>query len=154
MLPIGPINQVYGKENRTKFTEDEQITMLTLWCIMRSPLMIGGDMRYFDEFTVSLCNNPELLDLLKNSHSAHPLYRAKTETTETCAWVTTCHNGDLCLALFNLGETETTVSAAPPVEGTYRCYDIWAQKEIGTVTGEISATLLSHDAVIYRLSRK
>ncbi len=153
MLPIGAINQVYGKENRTKFTKEEQRTMLTLWCIMRSPLMIGGDMRYFDEFTVSLCNNPELLDLLKNSHSAHPLYRTKTETTETCAWVTTCHNGDLCLALFNLGETETTVSAAPPVDGTYRCYDIWAQKEIGTVTGEVSAVLPPHDAVIYRLSR-
>ena len=30
MLPIGPIRQDYGRENRTEVTEDEQITMMTL----------------------------------------------------------------------------------------------------------------------------
>ena len=38
MLPIGPIRQDYGRENRTEFTEDEQITMMTLWSIFRSPV--------------------------------------------------------------------------------------------------------------------
>ncbi len=39
MFPVGPIRQVYDVNNWTNFTQDEQITMLTLWSIMRSPLM-------------------------------------------------------------------------------------------------------------------
>ena len=53
MLPIGAIRQVYNKDNRTNFTEDEQWTMMNLWCIFRSPLMIGGEMTKFDDFTMS-----------------------------------------------------------------------------------------------------
>ena len=50
MLPVGPIRQDYDKNDRTHFTEDEQYTMMTLWSIFRSPLMIGGEMTGFDDF--------------------------------------------------------------------------------------------------------
>lgn len=30
---------------------------MTLWCIMRSPLMIGGEMTGFDDFTMRLITN-------------------------------------------------------------------------------------------------
>ena len=154
MLPIGPINQVYGKENRTKFTKDEQRTMLTLWCIMRSPLMIGGDMTGFDDFTVSLLNNPDLIEVLQHTHSAHPLFRKKTDTTETCAWISIYENGDFCVALFNLGETDATVTAILPFGDTYSCYDIWNKKEFTVADGCISETLPPHGATMYRLQYK
>ena len=154
MLPIGPINQVYGKENRTKFTEDEQRTMLTLWCIMRSPLMIGGDMTGFDDFTMSLLNNPELIDVLQHSHSAHPFFRKKTEDTETCAWMSTYENGDFCVALFNLGETETEVNAVLPFGTDYSCYDIWNKNEFTVTDGCISKRLPMHSAAMYRVTKK
>lgn len=154
MLPIGPINQVYGKENRTKFTKDEQRTMLTLWCIMRSPLMIGGDMTGFDDFTLSLLNNSELIEVLQHTHSAHPLYRKKTNTAETSAWISTYENGDFCVALFNLGETEAKVAAMLPFGDTYFCYDIWNKKEFTVTDGHISETLPPHGAAMYQLRHK
>ena len=154
MLPIGPINQVYGKENRTKFTEDEQRTMLTLWCIMRSPLMIGGDMTGFDDFTMSLLNNPELIEVLQHTHSAHPLFRQKSEDTETCAWMTTYDSGDFCVALFNLGETETEVTAVLPFGADYTCYDIWNKKEFTVTDGCIGKTLPKHGAAMYKVTKR
>ncbi|MCH5273289.1 MAG: glycoside hydrolase family 27 protein [Lachnospiraceae bacterium] len=154
MLPIGPINQVYDKANRTNFTKDEQRTMLTLWSILRSPLMIGGDMTGFDKFTMSLLTNPELIKVVNHTHSAHPLYRKKDADTETCAWSSTYENGELCIALFNLGETKTTVSAALPFDGTFTCYDIWNQQTMSSVTGEISVELLPHGAAMFRLSNQ
>lgn len=154
MLPIGPINQVYGKENRTKFTEDEQITMLTLWCIMRSPLMIGGDMTGFDTFTMSLLNNPALIEVLQHTHSAHPLFRQKTETTETCAWMSTYENGDFCIALFNLGETEAEVTAVLPFAGEYSGYDIWSKQDVTIEDGCIGKKLPKHGAAIYKVTKK
>ena len=152
MLPIGPINQVYGKENRTKFTKEEQRTMLTLWCIMRSPLMIGGDMTGFDDFTMRLLNNPELIDVLQHTHSAHPLYRRKTEDTETCAWMSTYENGAPCIALFNLGETDTEVTAVLPFGKNYLCRDIWDKTEVTVTDGSVCRTLPKHGATLYRLT--
>ena len=64
MLPLGRIQKTEELEkyrNRyTRFTHDEQITMMTLWGIFRSPLMMGGEMRENDEFTLSLLQNREL----------------------------------------------------------------------------------------------
>lgn len=67
MLPVGPIRQVYDVNNWTNFTQDEQITMLTLWSIMRSPLMLGGELTGFDEFTMNLVTNSEILAM----HAMH-----------------------------------------------------------------------------------
>ena len=39
MLPLGTLGR-----RQTRFTRDEQITMMSLWAIARSPLMHGGDM--------------------------------------------------------------------------------------------------------------
>ena len=44
MLPVGALRVVYEENTWTKFTQAEQITMMTLWCMMRSPLMIGADL--------------------------------------------------------------------------------------------------------------
>lgn len=152
MLPIGPINQVYDKANRTAFTEEEQRTMLTLWCILRSPLMIGGDMTGFDEFTMRLLNNQKLIEVLWHTHSAHPLYRNKDGATETCAWLSTYKNGDLCVALFNLGETTATVEAVLPYESTFTVYDIWNGTKKQQKSDHLSETLPPHGAAMYQLT--
>src|SRR5579864_2949624 len=41
MLPLGVVD--LGKRT-TRFTRDEQYTLLTLWCIARSPLILGADL--------------------------------------------------------------------------------------------------------------
>ena len=38
----------------TRFTPDEQRTLMTLWSIARSPLIMGGDLRHLDEATLAL----------------------------------------------------------------------------------------------------
>ena len=84
MLPIGAIRQVYNKDNRTNFTEDEQWTMMNLWCIFRSPLMIGGEMTKFDDFTMSLVTNERLIEMLNCSRHAHQVWRKNfDEDSET-----------------------------------------------------------------------
>ena len=61
MLPLGHIGirsvDGGGADRYTRFTKDEQITMMTLWSIFRSPLMFGGELRDNDPFTLSLLTN-------------------------------------------------------------------------------------------------
>jgi len=71
MLPLGTL--VLGNRT-TRFTSDEQITLITLWSIARSPLMHGGDMTKTDPFTLSLLTNDEVLAVNQKSSGNRPVF--------------------------------------------------------------------------------
>lgn len=54
MLTLGKLGKGFGHEWETNFTHEEQITMMTLWCIFRSPMMIGTDLPQLDDWTKGL----------------------------------------------------------------------------------------------------
>ena len=81
MLPIGNIRELQ-QNPWTKFSRDEQYTLMTLWCIARSPLMMGGNLPKNDAFTLSLLTNEEVLAVNQNSTNNRQLYRRNN----TVAW--------------------------------------------------------------------
>ena len=100
MLPIGKLGKAFGEEWECRLTREEQRTMMNLWCIFRSPLMIGTELTKMDEWTESLLKNRDLLHCLKEGGTPRQLLH-----TENCAvW----QNGS-CLALFNLSDNEGDV---------------------------------------------
>ena len=109
MLPIGPINQVYDVNNRTKFTEDEQITMMLLWSIMRSPLIIGGEMTGFDDFTMGLVTNERVLKMHRDSRHSHQVFRRMERKAEIVLWTSVSAEGGMYVAIFNIGEESADV---------------------------------------------
>lgn len=129
MLPIGPILQDYDAANRTKFTENEQITMLTLWSIFRSPLMIGGEMTGFDKFTMSLLTNEEILKMHKNARHSHQVWRREINGSEYILWTAVNAEGGGYFALFNAGECDGTVKldlADLEAADKLDCTELWS----------------------------
>src|SRR4051812_41142367 len=59
ILPLGAV-RVGQKNPWTRFTHEEQYTLMSLWTIARSPLMLGGDLPRNDEFTLKLITNDEV----------------------------------------------------------------------------------------------
>lgn len=53
--------------------------MMTLWCMFRSPLMIGAELTKMDDFTLSLLTNKELLVLLSEDFRGEQLRRSDEE---------------------------------------------------------------------------
>lgn len=104
MLPIGALRQCYNPDEWTNFTEDEQITMMTLWSIMRSPLMIGGEMTKFDEFTLNLVTNKDIIKMHSDSRHAHQVYRRKNGKDEIVLWLAAAGEGGTYAAIFNVGD--------------------------------------------------
>ncbi|MCR4597757.1 MAG: glycoside hydrolase family 27 protein [Acetatifactor sp.] len=152
MLPVGPLRQDYGKENWTKFTEDEQITMMTLWSIFRSPLMIGGEMTGFDDFTMKILTNEGILRMHKNSRNAHQVFRRSIDGVEFATWIAQDMEGGTYIAVFNLGNEEATLKASLE---EFEIYDKVEATELwlGDATsfdGEIKVTLPAHGAKAYR----
>lgn len=124
---------------------------MTLWCIFRSPLMMGGEMRDNDEFTLSLLTNEEVLALEKTTSGA----REVMDEDGKIAWKTTDAEGNVYIGLFNTTDEETEVSlpfALASLNGEKKVRDLWAKKDIGTAKGSIAATIPAHGAKLYKLS--
>ncbi|MGN0165572.1 MAG: glycoside hydrolase family 27 protein [Lachnospiraceae bacterium] len=153
MLPIGPICQDYDKANRTKFTEEEQITMLTLWSIFRSPLMIGGEMTEFDEFTMSLLTNEDILAMHRNSRHSHQVWRKEINGIEHILWTSVCSQGGQYVAVFNAGNTESEIEIPLTDLEIYESVngkELWSGKKV-SFADTISCVLKSHGAVAFLL---
>ena len=152
MLPIGPILQDYDAANRTKFTENEQITMLTLWSIFRSPLMIGGEMTGFDKFTMSLLTNEEILKMHKNARHSHQVWRREINGSEYILWTAANAEGGGYFALFNAGEKDGTVKldlADLEAADKLDCTELWSgEKAVFDGFAEISVP--SHGVKAFR----
>lgn len=77
MLPLGNIRAWQETDAWTHFTRDEQITLMTLWSIARSPLIMGGNMPKNDEFTLSLMANDEVIAVNQRSTNNRQLFAIK-----------------------------------------------------------------------------
>ena len=149
MLPVGALRQCYEQHpdgGWTKFTPAEQRTMLTLWCMMRSPLMIGGEMSKNDEFTRALLTNAAVLAIERESWCAHPLYT----TDEECAWIAPRKDGAGCyVAAFNLSGKARKIAVDPVyIERGYRsATELWSGKPARHLTAKLPA----HDAAVWRV---
>lgn len=109
MLPLGYLGKGFGEERMTRFTKDEQRTMMTMWCLFGSPLMLGCEMTKIDDWTLSLLTNKEVLAMLTPKCVPHQICL----NDKKAIW--TAHNeetGASYVALFNLGDEEAEVSVA------------------------------------------
>ena len=153
MLPIGAIRQDYDKSGCTKFTQDEQVTMLTLWSIFRSPLMIGGEMTKFDDFTMGLVTNKEILKMHKNSRNSHQVWRKEINGAEHILWTSTDCEGGVYIAIFNTGDSGSSITLnLEDVEiNTADVLELWSGEEIAKGVSSINVKLPSHGAKAYHL---
>ena len=161
MLPLGRIQKTEEdpkyRNRYTRFTHDEQITMMTLWGIFRSPLMMGGEMRENDEFTLSLLQNRELIDMLKNSYGARQFSREETDGKGEIIWTS---NGEKCkfVALFNTDDEEREISfditdiSMGGIE--YSVHDMWSHSEHAVTKDKFSAKINPHGAGLFRIEVK
>ena len=98
MIPFGNVRAWQTRDNWTHFTKDEQFTLMTMWCIGRSPLILGGNLPKNDDFTLSLLTNDEVIAVNQNSANNHQLFN----TNNQVAWVADVPGSkDKYLAVFN-----------------------------------------------------
>lgn len=152
MLPIGSLGKGFGRERLTNFTREEQRTMLSLWCMFGSPLMIGAELTKLDNFTLSLLTNSRILALL--TPDCRPRQIARDE--EQAVW--TARNdktGELFAALFNLSDREREVkvsfSELDISMEKASLLELWEGKEETECFGQITAILPAHGCSVYKI---
>ena len=154
MLPLGYLGPApgWGKPRKTQLSRDEQRTLMTLWAIFPSPLMIGGDLTATDSWTESLLTNPEVIAVDQRSTDNHPAI----VTDKIVVWFAKSAEGkSFYIAAFNRGETTADLRYSWKElglsGGEYAIRDLWERKDEGKAKS-FSAKLLPHACVLYRLT--
>lgn len=153
MLPIGKISKLcsyHGVQNRmSNFTHDEHYTLMTLWGIFGSPLMIGGNMPENDDFTLSLLNNAEYMNMHRSVKNSRMLSRNEENGKGYIIWDGENENSRF-VALFNTDEKPITINTAEKinifVDGSY---DIWQKCTVS----ENNITVQPHGARLLKLNK-
>jgi len=155
MLPLGHIGirSVDGgaSDRRTRFTPGEQRTMMTLWSIFRSPLMMGGELRDCDEATLELLTNPEVVAVNQRGSRPRPIVARDGRGATSVVWASDAPGGGTYAALFNLSEAPGRVGCSWTelgLEGPIRVRDLWARAEIGVMEGRVDAELPPHGSAL------
>ncbi|QGQ96052.1 glycoside hydrolase family 27 protein [Paenibacillus psychroresistens] len=154
MLPLGHLGirsvDGGGSDRWTRFTKDEQVTMMTLWSIFRSPLFFGGELRDNDVWTLALLTNKEILEVQQNSHSNKLVYSEGNRIV----WTAKNNNNETYAALFNIGEEMDTVRITMEqlgLSGILKVKDLWSGEEVGTIQNEWGPEIPPHGSRLVKL---
>jgi hypothetical protein len=153
MLPFGRLRMTdsTGRGTPSRLTADEQRTVMTLWSIFRSPLIMGGDLPSLDAPTRALLTNPEVLAV--NQRGSAP--RQVLERSTLRVWTSEAPNGeDRYLAVFNLDSAAQCVDLSWADvglgAGQRPVRDLWARRALGS-TDRLRLDLAPHASVLYRI---
>lgn len=156
MLPLGKLGKGFGKEWDTRFTKDEQITMMTLWCIFGSPLMIGAELTLLDDWTRELLTKTDILKLTGNDYVGKQAEKDETHAVWSC-WNE--KTGEAYAALFNFTDSEREISCqVQEIEQFCGCLprvcgakELWSGKEMALEQGCLRARISAHGAGMFLL---
>jgi alpha-galactosidase len=156
MLPLGRLEPAAGweKPRTTRLNHDEQRTLLTLWSIFRSPLIMGGNLTLSDEWTQSALTNAELIGVDQHSTGNH----AAISTDKAAVWLATPASGDgAYIAVFNLDAApqpfHRTWKDLGLKRANYNLRDLWEHEDLGSKEF-VDVTLPAHGSAIYWASER
>ena len=135
MLPLGHLSishRSVDNDRFTHFTRDEQLTLISMWSLLPSPLMVGANLPDNDAWTLALLTNPEVLDVNQDSLGL-AAQRMTNAPAGVEVWTKKLADKSLAVGIFNRGKTTVPVNlvwkdlglrARPVVR------DLWVRKDL------------------------
>lgn len=154
MIPFGKIatrSGDAGGERFSNFTPEEQTTLMTLWCIARSPLIIGNDLTQNDEQTLKILTNKEVIAVNQTGQLPKELY----SENGIVVWESIVSNAKgKYVAIFNLTDQEKSVHfnfSRIGLKGKHKVRDLWAKRDMGEFVDGFEQKIPSHGAGLYKI---
>ncbi len=136
MLPVGHLSvghRSVGPDRFTHLTRDEQLTHVSLWCLLPSPLMVGANLPDNDDWTLALLTNPEVL-AVDQDPAGKPARRVTDPSLTIETWMKLLADGSSAVGLFNRTGQPVKINLSWRKLGfrsrpTVR--DLWMRKDLG-----------------------
>ena len=160
MLPLGHIGPVpgEGKPRDTRFTPTEQQTVVTLWAMARSPLIVGANLTLIDDPTETLLTNRDVIAVDQTATRSGQAM----QNGDITAWTADLPAGfpegyTQALAIFNTGEGPVTITTSFEAYGledaTYHVKNAWTGKSLGKLKNVDSLDLQPHACILWLLRK-
>jgi len=121
-----------------------------MWAALRSPMLLGNDLRAMSAKTLSIINNPAIIAISQDPRG-RPVHRVSRNTTvakdqfgigETHVWSGPLANGDQVVIFLNAADNDVDMEAsleeifvsegvggtAPQVAQEWNIHDLWAHR--------------------------
>ena len=152
MLPLGRIGKGFDEERYTRFTKEEQKTMVTLWCMFGSPLMVGAELTQLDEWTRSLLMKEDILKMVSNDYTGRQVERDEKHAV----WSSfNKQTGERHAAYFNLQDEEQTICLdwnqikQFPIEDNQPVTELWENKDYEADGSVLSVKVAPHGVKLF-----
>ena len=158
MIPFGHIcirSKAGGNDRVSRYTHDEQTTLMAFWCLAPSPLMLGGNLPDNTAWDLVLITNDEVLAVDQD-----PLVQPATrigQQSRTEVWVRPLKDGSRAAGLFNRGDAAAPVTLnreGAKISGQWAARDLWQHKDLGEFESSMAQQVPAHGAVLLKLTRK
>ena len=155
MLPLGYLGKGFGHEWKCNFTPEEQITMMTLWCIFRSPLMLGCELTKLENETLSLITNAKVLRLLSHSSNARQVEKNKDQAI----WYSEdTEDGSFYVAFFNFREDTSTLTIDASMcdltsFDSIEFVELWSNEILTPASSSLTLEVAPHGAKLLKCIR-
>jgi len=136
MIPFGHIcqrNCDVHPDRWTRFTRDEQLTLMSLWALAPSPLMLGMNLPDNDEWTAAILSNPEILAVNQDSLGRQG-QRMLDAVPTVDAWIKPLADGSSAVGFFNRSDQPARISIAWRKLGLRSkpaVRDLWLRRDLG-----------------------
>jgi len=152
MLMVGVVG--FGSTHPTHLKPNEQITHITLWSLLSSPLLIGCDLTRLDPFTKALLTNDDVLDVNQD-----PLGKPAARVGpagDTQVYARPLWDGTRAVGLFNLAPETASVTvtwAQLGLSGPQPVRDLWLRKDLGKQSGSFTYAVPAHGAFLIKVGK-
>lgn len=158
MLPIGSLHPHpgWGPPRQSSLTPDEQRTLVSLWAIARSPLILGANLTELDGYTRSLLTNAEVIALDQRAGTSRPVSELPAALEQARVWVSTPKGAARpdTVAVFNLDSRALTVDAPWAglglPDGAYAARDLWSGARLAE-SSRARFVVPAHGVALYRV---
>ncbi len=155
MLPLGSLGPhcpVNGN-HLTRFTKNEQVSLLSYWAVLPSPLMLGANLVSLpaDVWTTALLTNDEVLAVQQDPLGQRARRVAQSGTQEV--WARDLSLGRKAVALFNHDANDQPVSVTwgqLGLSGAATVRDAWQRADTAAANGGLSVLVPYRGAAFCR----
>lgn len=132
-------------------TTTEYRAHFSLWAMLSAPLMAGNDIRSMSAETAEILKNKEVIAVDQDPMGLQA--RRVRRETDTEVWAKQLNDGGRAVVLLNRGASEKQISVnwrdiGYPDQLSASVRDLWARKNLGTLSGSFSANVPSHGVVM------
>ena len=124
-------------------THDEAVSHFSLWCLVKSPLILGNDLRNMSADTLAILTNDEVIAINQDPLGVQGHQVANSSAFDV--WAGPLSDGSIAVVLFNRNDSATAASITArwtdiglPEGAKATVRDLWTHQDVGSFTGSFS----------------